>query len=227
MTLYLVRHAHAGSRAGWAGADDFERPLSDKGQSQARYFAGHVEARPIRKLWSSPAVRCIQTLEPLAEALDLEVREADELAEGADPDRAIEFLLAHTRHDAVFCSHGDLIPKVIRRLTAAGMRTSDAEHRHQGLVVDARRRRRPDHGRVVLAPRHRLIAGPSAPDPGDGVGGRDGCGRTGRGGRVGAVELGLEPRAQRLDQPGHVRRQRPLLDGVEVGQAPARGSPGR
>lgn len=125
MTLYLVRHAHAGSRAGWAGADDMQRPLSDKGRSQARHFADAVADRPIRKLWSSPAVRCVQTLEPLADATGEHVKVAHQLTEGADPDAAIAFLLAHARHDAAFCSHGDLIPKVIRRLAANGMRTTD------------------------------------------------------------------------------------------------------
>jgi 8-oxo-dGTP diphosphatase len=143
VTLYLVRHAHAGTRAGWAGADDFERPLSDKGQSQARYFAAQVGDRPIRKLWSSRAVRCTQTLDPLAARLGLDVRVAPALTEGADPDDAITFLLDHARHDAAFCSHGDLIPKVIRRLTAAGMRTSDANIATKGswwaLEVDAGR----------------------------------------------------------------------------------------
>jgi 8-oxo-dGTP diphosphatase len=123
--LYLVRHAHAGSRASWAGADDAERPLSDKGQSQARHFAAQVAGRPIRKLWSSRAVRCVQTLEPLAGILGTEIKVAPELCEGADADEAIAFLLAHARHDAVFCSHGDLIPKVIRRFAANGMRTKD------------------------------------------------------------------------------------------------------
>jgi len=70
-------------------------------------------------------VRCVQTLEPLAEVVDAEVRVAPELAEGADTDAAIAFLLAHARHDAAFCSHGDLIPKVIRRLASNGMRTTD------------------------------------------------------------------------------------------------------
>lgn len=125
MTLYLVRHAHAGSRAGWSGADDAQRPLSDKGRSQARHFADELGDRPIRKLWSSPAVRCRQTLEPLAEASGETVKVASELAEGADPDAAIAFLLDHARHDAAFCSHGDLIPKMIRRLAANGMRTTD------------------------------------------------------------------------------------------------------
>jgi 8-oxo-dGTP diphosphatase len=124
-TLYLVRHAHAGSRAGWAGADDAERPLSDKGWSQARFFADSLQDHPARRLWSSRAVRCIQTLEPLAEAVGAEVKVAPQLFEGRDPDAAIAFLLDHARHDAAFCSHGDLIPKVIRRLAANGMRTSD------------------------------------------------------------------------------------------------------
>lgn len=145
MTLYLVRHAHAGTRAGWVGADDFERPLSDKGESQARHFADQVRDRPIRKLWSSPAVRCIQTLEPLGTTLDLKVRPDPTLAEGADPEVAIEFLLAHARHDAAFCSHGDLIPKVIRRLTAAGMRTSDPNISTKGSWWELE----VDDGRVV------------------------------------------------------------------------------
>jgi 8-oxo-dGTP diphosphatase len=125
VTLYLVRHANAGSRASWSGSDDAERPLSDKGLAQARFFAESVRGRPIKRLWSSAAVRCIQTLEPLAATIDAEVKVAPELFEGADPDRAIQFLLDHARHDAAFCSHGDLIPKVIRRLTSAGMRTTD------------------------------------------------------------------------------------------------------
>lgn len=125
VTLYLVRHAHAGSRAGWNGADDRERPLSDKGHAQARHFASEVAGASIRKLWSSPAIRCVQTLEPLADALDADVKVAPELAEGADPDAAIAFLVAHARHDTAFCSHGDLIPKVIRRLASNGMRTTD------------------------------------------------------------------------------------------------------
>lgn len=124
MTLYLVRHAHAGSRADWSGTDD-QRPLSDKGRAQASHLADAVGDQPIRRFWSSPAIRCVQTLEPLAEAVCAEVRMATELEEGADPDDAIAFLLDHARHDGAFCSHGDLIPKVVRRLIAGGMRTAD------------------------------------------------------------------------------------------------------
>ena len=35
MTVYLVRHAKAGSRKGWSG-DDEHRPLSKAGRAQAR-----------------------------------------------------------------------------------------------------------------------------------------------------------------------------------------------
>jgi phosphohistidine phosphatase SixA len=125
VTLYLVRHANAGTRASWSGADDAQRPLSDKGRAQAEHFAEQVAGRPIRKLWSSPALRCVQTLEPLAATIETPVKVASELAEGSDPDDAIAFLIAHARHDTAFCSHGDLIPKVIRRLAANGMRTTD------------------------------------------------------------------------------------------------------
>ncbi len=131
MAIYLIRHAHAGSRASWPG-DDYQRPLSERGEHQAEHLLKVFGDEPIGRVWSSPARRCIETVEPLAAHLELPVKAVALLGEGADPLVAIAFMLEHASRHPALCSHGDLIPKVIRRLITAGMRTSDANISQKG-----------------------------------------------------------------------------------------------
>lgn len=125
MIIHLVRHAHAGSRSAWIG-DDSIRPLSDKGHAQsdaiadalARDLADHASGDRhdgAVELWSSPFVRCVQTLEPLGARLDLKVRTVDDLAEGGTGGAALDLLLSAADHAStvVACSHGDVIPAIV------------------------------------------------------------------------------------------------------------------
>ncbi len=89
---------------------------------------------PIVRVFSSPARRCIETVEPLATHLGLKVKRLVELGEGADPFEAIAVLREQGDRDVALCSHGDLIPKVIRRLIGAGMRTRDANISQKGSI---------------------------------------------------------------------------------------------
>src|SRR3984893_7464329 len=79
---YLVRHAKAGSRRDWEGPDEC-RPLTAAGRLQAAAIAERLRARPVTRLLSSPYLRCVQTLEPLAKELGLVVECDDDLAEGS------------------------------------------------------------------------------------------------------------------------------------------------
>jgi 8-oxo-dGTP diphosphatase len=106
--LYLVRHAKAGSRHEWAG-DDRERPL----------LAKQLRKAGVSNLVSSPYVRCVQTLGPLAEALSRPITVDDRLAEGDDFTGALE-LLAASAEDTVLCSHGDVIPATMAALERRG-----------------------------------------------------------------------------------------------------------
>ena len=117
MSLYLVRHAKAGSRRNWDGPDH-ARPLSGKGRRQAEGLVHLLADRPVQRVLSSPYVRCVQTVEPLAEKLGLTVEEAPSLAEGAAPSEAVELLRALASSTAVLCTHGDLIPPVLDTLAA-------------------------------------------------------------------------------------------------------------
>lgn len=120
MTLYLVRHAHAGDRSAWNG-DDCERPLSTKGQAQAAALLARYDTRLITRVLSSPAVRCRQTVEPIAAKNGLEVAICAPLDEGSPADEGIALLRSLAGEQVVLCSHGDVIPDIIRTLAAAGL----------------------------------------------------------------------------------------------------------
>lgn len=117
MVLYLVRHAKAGSRREWDGPDP-ARPLSSKGRRQAEGLVHLLADRPVRRVLSSPYVRCVQTVEPLAQKLGLPVEETEALAEGAAAADAVELLRELAPSTAVLCTHGDLIPPVLDTLAA-------------------------------------------------------------------------------------------------------------
>jgi phosphohistidine phosphatase len=65
-----LRHAHAGNPDAWTG-DDAERPLSTKGQSQAKRLARFLASAGLKvdAIVTSPKVRARQTAEPIAAAL--------------------------------------------------------------------------------------------------------------------------------------------------------------
>ena len=121
MTLHLIRHASAGRRGGWA-VDDLERPLDDRGRAQAEAVAAHLAEAPLRGVLSSMAVRCVQTVAPLATASGFDVDVRRELTEGARASQVLELLRAeaHLDGDLVLCSHGDLIPEALNRLLHEG-----------------------------------------------------------------------------------------------------------
>ncbi|MGD9792149.1 MAG: histidine phosphatase family protein [Acidimicrobiia bacterium] len=119
MTVFLIRHAKAGSRHDWVGPDD-QRPLVNKGADQAREIARIFGTHPIVRVLSSPYVRCVQTVEPLAHALHLTIEPTAALAEGA-PFEAVLDLIDDLEDDAVLCSHGDVIPEVMQALERRGL----------------------------------------------------------------------------------------------------------
>ena len=93
--LYLVRHAKAGSRADWVG-DDRLRPLTEGGCRQAEALAERLAplvAAADAELVSSPYLRCVQTIEPLATRLGRSVRLDERLAEEAGFHNLSHFIL--------------------------------------------------------------------------------------------------------------------------------------
>jgi 8-oxo-dGTP diphosphatase len=119
-TIYLLRHCTAGDRANWHGIDAV-RPLTKKGRRQAKALAESLKSAGIERIYTSPYTRCVQTVEPLAEAIGAKVEEHDALAEGPDIDAAYELIDQLVGTNSVLCTHGDVIPAVINRMMWAGL----------------------------------------------------------------------------------------------------------
>jgi 8-oxo-dGTP diphosphatase len=119
LTIYFVRHAKAGDRSSWSGPDA-ERPLSKAGRQQAHKLGKRLGAVGVTALVSSPYVRCVQTLEPLADRTGLSIAVDERLTEGAPFEGVLELLDA-LAGGAVLCSHGDVIPETIEALVRRGL----------------------------------------------------------------------------------------------------------
>jgi 8-oxo-dGTP diphosphatase len=119
VTLLLVRHADAGDRAAWTG-DDLARPLSASGRAQSQALAALLGDRPLSRILSGPAKRCVTTVEPLAAALELPVEVDDALAEGTSFEDLDGLLTRVGREDALLCSHADVIGAALTALWRRG-----------------------------------------------------------------------------------------------------------
>jgi 8-oxo-dGTP diphosphatase len=110
VTSILVRHASAGDRDRWPVADRL-RPLDHRGRLQAAALVEILRPLGVSRVLSSPYVRCLETVQPLAAALELPVEPDHRLAEGAGPG-ARELL---SEPGVVCCTHGDIVEAVLGR----------------------------------------------------------------------------------------------------------------
>ena len=132
MSSFLLRHASAVAPGSWAGADP-ERPLDATGRRQAAELAETLTAAGVRRVLSSPYVRCVQTVEPLAAALGVAVVADARLAEGAG--RAALELLAED--GVVACTHGDVIGELLGHGLAPGEFVSfESRRATEGAATD-------------------------------------------------------------------------------------------
>jgi len=119
MPVFLIRHAKAGSRSAWTESDSL-RPLSPEGEDQARAIAdGWAHGKPT-VVFSSPRLRCVQTVRPLADRFGLEVITEPMVEEDTPFEQALR-VVEDAPDGAVFASHGDVIPDVVDALIRRGM----------------------------------------------------------------------------------------------------------
>jgi phosphohistidine phosphatase SixA len=126
VTSVLLRHASAGHRLDWEH-DDHLRPLDARGRQQSTDLVELLRPFGVRRVLSSSYVRCVQTVEPLAAALGLEVELDERLKEG-EGGAAAELL----REDGVVCcTHGDIVEALLGR----GLKKAAAVVLEDGEVV--------------------------------------------------------------------------------------------
>lgn len=116
MLVLVVRHAQAGSRDDWQ-EDDALRPLTERGAAQARYLVDVLAPYDPRRLVSSPLLRCVQTVQPLAARTGRSIETVGALGPTAD-ERAVAFVRGLAVEDGpmVVCTHGEIIEALKRHL---------------------------------------------------------------------------------------------------------------
>ncbi|HZQ49025.1 MAG TPA: phosphoglycerate mutase family protein [Candidatus Dormibacteraeota bacterium] len=110
-----MRHAKAGSRGDWTG-DDRKRPISPKGERQAARIVEQFQKVAVTAVYSSPYLRCVQTVEPLAKSRKLEVQQSADLAEGRGVTGLYVFFNNADLDDVVLCTHGDIVWELVEDL---------------------------------------------------------------------------------------------------------------
>jgi 8-oxo-dGTP diphosphatase len=118
--IYLVRHAKAGDRTAWTEPDEL-RPLSKKGRLQAEALALRFRKLEVARVITSPHLRCVQTVRPLAIDREIPLELSEVLAEGAPTEAALGLVQEVASAPTVLCSHGDIIPAVVLALADRGM----------------------------------------------------------------------------------------------------------
>jgi len=117
--VYVVRHAKAGMRSRWSAPDE-ERPLTRRGRKQARRLIERFEGLDVTRILSSPFVRCVATVEPLAAARGLSVEPVDDFGEGASRARVTALVDSLDQGAAVLCGHGREIGLLIDHAESTG-----------------------------------------------------------------------------------------------------------
>lgn len=155
--LIVLRHAQATPRKNWDGPDA-SRPLTRHGKKQAKAIVGALSAFGVRKVFTSDAARCTQTVAPLSKTLGVEAKTTPLISQDA-----WEAGTADVRHiignrvragkPALLCSHRPLLPEI---LTEMALATGTLQGSY---LLDA----------ANLEPAAFSVAHLSAPHPGSGI----------------------------------------------------------
>ncbi|VXB56908.1 NUDIX hydrolase [Aeromicrobium sp. 9AM] len=138
-TLIVLRHGKAASRADYD--DDLERPLTPVGIEQARALVPLLAAYGARRVVSSPAVRCAQTVEPYAHSIITFLEIDDRLSEdtrAAQVTRSVAALLDRKK-PVVLCSHRPTLPWIFDAIGTDVHELATGEaivvHHRKGAVI--------------------------------------------------------------------------------------------
>ena len=123
--LIVLRHAKATPRSGWKGKDSL-RPLTTLGAQQASSNVPTIAAWRPKRIITSSAVRCVATVAPLSAAYGIVPKRTDKLSQDAweagDATVGIREVIGkrvRVRKTAVLCSHGPVLPDILREIALA------------------------------------------------------------------------------------------------------------
>jgi 8-oxo-dGTP diphosphatase len=139
-TVIVLRHATAHLRTAWKG-DDLDRPLTKPGQAQAAKLQRLLKAYGVKRIVTSPATRCAQTVDTYAKSIQTFLEVDDRLSEETTAkrvDRSIATILDR-KGPLVVCTHRPTLPWVFAALRMDPIELAPGEgivvHHLKGRVV--------------------------------------------------------------------------------------------
>jgi 8-oxo-dGTP diphosphatase len=121
MPLIMLRHASAGSRSGWGGAD-LARPLDARGAADADQLAWLLRCFGVDRVISSAAERCVATVRPFAALTGAKIEIEPLFTVGAQvsPEAVALRAAALASQDCpvVTCAHRENLPLLLAAASA-------------------------------------------------------------------------------------------------------------
>lgn len=118
--IILLRHAKAIKRHDFIG-DDTDRPLSETGTKQAEKIVDLYQYFGLKEIHTSDALRCLKTVEKLAQKLVLTPIVATELSEYVfhkKKEKSIDYVLHQFSQNkpVLICGHNPLLSKYFKKM---------------------------------------------------------------------------------------------------------------
>lgn len=139
-TVIVLRHAQARVRTAWK-RNDIDRPLTKPGEAQSAKLAPLLDAYGASRIVSSPAVRCVQTVEPYSHATKALLELDERLSEETKPKRVARSIatILERKRPTVICSHRPTLPWIFASLGLEPHELAQGEgvvlHHRKGRVV--------------------------------------------------------------------------------------------
>lgn len=116
--LIILRHAQAVKRADWTKKSDKQRPLDRSGKRHAKLLIPILDAFGVEALYSSDALRCVDTLVPFADSHRMSIQLEEQFSEeGYDGKKrgSLRLLNNFMKNPAasVLCTHRPVLPELL------------------------------------------------------------------------------------------------------------------
>ncbi|MEY4423247.1 MAG: hypothetical protein RLZZ258_350 [Actinomycetota bacterium] len=126
--VIVLRHAKATARTDWFGGqphDDGHRPLLTAGVAQAKALVPALAAFGIKRVVTSPWVRCENTVAPYAHSRNLKIIERSQLSEqgnkkGPKRTRNVVKDIVTDGRASLICSHRPAMPTILQAIGEFG-----------------------------------------------------------------------------------------------------------
>lgn len=139
--LIAVRHGKAVDPFSWDGPDE-TRTLTHRGREQARGIASGLAAFGASRIQSSPADRCLETVQPLATRTGIEVKAKRSLGQdayfsgGKDAAHRVRSAIAK-RQGTVLCTHAPVLTRIVDAVAGATDTVEDGSLRRAAMLHTA------------------------------------------------------------------------------------------